>query len=576
MRSAPFRLVPRGLAVAWLAVVACVVVACSAAPPPPPASPQTPAPVAPVAEAKPGPITVSLVGTNDVHGRIESLPILAGYLANLRALRGDDGVLLVDGGDMFQGTLESNLAEGVPMVLGYNALHYDAVTLGNHEFDYGPAGSLSTPRSSSDDPRGALKARAKEASYPFLSANIVDGTTKKPLDWPNFHPTALVQKHGISIGLIGIATEDTPTTTIAMNFFGLRVLPPAPVVKARAEELRKQGAKLVVVVAHAGGHCLSYGDDDKTCDQNQEIMRLAEALPEGTVDAIVAGHTHEGMANKVHGTPIIESFSYGKDFGRIDFTFDGVSHDLKKTEIFQPTPLKPGVDYLGQPVKIDQALAAKLQPFTDASRARKESLLGIDLATTISRDHGHESPLGNLFADMLLHSAPAVQVGAKVAMMNGGGLRAELPAGPLRYGSLFEAMPFENRIAIVALTGADLKRIVLDNLKSSHGIASWAGVRVLATCQGDELDVKLEKPKGGLYGDHETILMVTSDFIASGGDGVVVPINSVTMYDLLLRDTFETQLRALKGHAPLSAGALYDPGHRRVMYPGERPVTCKR
>ena len=518
---------------------------------------------------------MTLIGTNDVHGRIESLPILAGYLANLRAARGNDGVLLVDGGDMFQGTLESNLAEGLPVVLGYNALHYDAVTLGNHEFDYGPAGSLSTPHAASDDPRGALKARAREASFPFLSANIVDATTGKPIDAPNFRPTALVTKHGVSIGLIGIATEDTPTTTIAMNFFGLRVLPPAPVVEARARELRKQGAKLVIVVAHAGGRCLSFGDDDKSCDRNQEIMKLAEALPEGTVDAIVAGHTHDGMANKVHGTPIIESYSYGKDFGRIDFTFDGVSHDLKKTVISPPTPLKTGVEYLGQPVTVDQALAAKLQPFTDASRARKEALLGVDFATTISRDHGHESPLGNLFADLLLHSAPAALVHAQVAMMNGGGLRAELPAGPLRYGSLFEAMPFENRIAIVALTGADLKRIVGDNLRSNHGIASWAGVRVVATCQGDTLDVQLQKPKGGLYGDKEAIAMVTSDFIAAGGDAVIIPPGSVTIHELLLRDAFETQLRALKGHRPLGAGDLYDPGHRRVLYPGERPVTCK-
>ncbi len=566
MRSALSRLVPWGLAFAGLAALAC-----SSAPPPPATLPQTPPPAAPVAEAKPGPITVTLVGTNDVHGRIDSLPILAGYLANLRAVRGDDGVLVLDAGDMFQGTLESNLAEGVPMILGYDALHYDAVTLGNHEFDYGPVGPSSTPRSATDDPRGALKARAKEATFPFLTANIVDGRTEQPLDWPNFHPTALIQKRGISVGLIGISTEDTPKTTIAVNFAGLRVLPPAPVVKARALELRKQGAKLVVVIAHAGGKCLTFGDDDKSCDENQEIMKLAEALPEGTVDAIVAGHTHDGMANTVHGTPIIESYSYGKDFGRIDFTFDGVSHDLKKTEMQPPTPLKAGVTYLGRPVEIDKPLAAKLQHFTDDSRALKESLLGIELGTTITRDHGHESPLGNLFADLLLRSRPSAQVG----MMNGGGLRAELPAGPLHYGSLFEAMPFDNRVAVIRLTGADLRRIVLENLESSHGIASWAGVRVLASCEGDKLTVKLEKPKGGLYGDREVLSLVTSDFIAFGGDGVFIPPSSATIEDELLRDAFEAQLRALKGRPPLSAGDLYDPGKRRVMYPGERPVSCK-
>ena len=563
-----------------LALLASVcLVACSSAPPPVPPTgpvPQEAAPAAPVA----GSVVITLIGTNDVHGRIDSLPILGGYLANLRAVRGDDGVVLVDGGDIFQGTLESNLAEGVPMIIGYDALHYDAVTLGNHEFDYGPVGPSSTPRGKGDDPRGALKARAKEATFPFLTANIVDDATNRPLDYPNFHPTALLtKKGGIKVGLIGISTVDTPKTTIAVNFAGLKVLPPAGVVETRAAELRKEGANLVVVIAHAGGKCLTYGDDDKSCEQKQEIMALAEAIPEGTVDAIVAGHTHDGMANRVHGTPIIESFSYGKDFGRIDFTFDGASHALKKTDIFPPTPLKTDVAYLGKPVVPDEALAAKLKPFTDDSRALKESLLGVDLATPITRDHGHESPLGNLFADMLLRSRPTAQVG----MMNGGGLRADLPAGPLHYGSLFEAMPFDNRLAVVHLTGADLRRIVVDNLESMHGIASWAGIRVLAECVGDKLTVKMQKTTGrggvagggGFISDGEKLTLVTSDFIALGGDSVVVPPNSVTFEDELLRDAFETQLRALAGHPPLSSGALYDPGHRRVVYPGERPVSCK-
>jgi 2',3'-cyclic-nucleotide 2'-phosphodiesterase (5'-nucleotidase family) len=563
-----------------LALLASVcLAACSSAPPPAAPAPRS-SPAAVTAAPVAGPVVISLVGTNDVHGRIDSLPVLGGYLANLRAVRGDDGVVVVDAGDMFQGTLESNLAEGVPMVLGYDALRYDAVTLGNHEFDYGPVGPSSTPRGKGDDPRGALKARAKEATFPFLTANIVDGVTDRPLDYPNFHPTVLLtKKDGVKVGLIGISTEDTPKTTIAVNFAGLKVLPPAPVVEARARELRAQGANLVVVLAHAGGKCLTYGDDDRSCDENQEIMRLANALPEGTVDAIVAGHTHDGMANRVHGTPIIESFSYGKDFGRIDFTFDGASHALKKTDILPPTPLKTGVAYLGKPVIPDEALAAKLKHFTDDSRALKESLLGVELTTPITREHGHESPLGNLFADMLLRSRPNAQVG----MMNGGGLRSDLPAGPLHYGALFEAMPFDNRLAVVHLTGADLRRIVVDNLESSHSIASWAGIRVLAECTGNTLTVKLQKTTGkggvgaggGFISDADRVTLVTSDFIALGGDNVVVPPNSVTFEDELLRDAFETQLRAMAGH-PLSSGALYDPGHRRVIYPGERPVSCKR
>src|SRR5690606_1951738 len=115
---------------------------------------------------------------------------LGAAVARLRALRAADGggVVLLDAGDMFQGTLESNLGEGDVIVSAFEAIGYDAVTIGNHEFDFGPAGEATTPASASDDPRGALKARARQAHFPFLSANVVseDG---RPLDWANVQPS---------------------------------------------------------------------------------------------------------------------------------------------------------------------------------------------------------------------------------------------------------------------------------------------------------------------------------------------------------------------------------------------------
>ena len=93
--------------------------------------------------------------------------------------------MLVDAGDMFQGTLESNMTEGAAVVRAYNALGYDAVAVGNHEFDFGPVGPAPSPRAPGDDPRGALKARAAEAHFPFLAANLVDDATGAPPAWPN-------------------------------------------------------------------------------------------------------------------------------------------------------------------------------------------------------------------------------------------------------------------------------------------------------------------------------------------------------------------------------------------------------
>jgi hypothetical protein len=171
--------------------------------------------------------TISVVATTDLHGRIESLPWLSGHLANLRARRQADGgaVLLVDAGDMFQGTLESNLGEGQAVVRAYNALGYGAAAIGNHEFDYGPVGPPHVPAVPADDPRGALKARAAEASFPFLSANVVEQGRREALRWRNVLPWVVVERGGARIGVVGGTSMGTPRATHPRNFAGPRFFP---------------------------------------------------------------------------------------------------------------------------------------------------------------------------------------------------------------------------------------------------------------------------------------------------------------------------------------------------------------
>src|SRR5262245_11647433 len=124
---------------------------------------------------KAGARTLTIIGTNDLHGAIDRLPLLAGFVANARAARAAEGgavraahggaALLLGGGDMFQGTLESNLAEGADIVRAYNEIGYAAVAVGNHEFDFGPSGPAAVAKTAEDDPRGALKARVAEAKF---------------------------------------------------------------------------------------------------------------------------------------------------------------------------------------------------------------------------------------------------------------------------------------------------------------------------------------------------------------------------------------------------------------------------
>src|SRR5262245_1243472 len=178
---------------------------------------------------RPGTTTVlSIVGTNDLHGGIlqrgdrGGLALLGGYVANVRAARARDGgaVLLIDAGDMFQGTLESNLNEGASVIAAYNTLGYVAAAVGNHDFDFGPAGLPATPQKADDDPRGALKARATQASFPFLAANLIDIDTARPVDWPNVRPSTVVTAAGLRVGIIGVMTARALSGTIAANVGG--------------------------------------------------------------------------------------------------------------------------------------------------------------------------------------------------------------------------------------------------------------------------------------------------------------------------------------------------------------------
>ena len=543
------------------------------------------APVRPDAGAPAAPhVTVSLVGSNDLHGHVEALPRLGGYLANLRRARARDGggVLLVDAGDMFQGTLESNLGEGAAVVRAYNLLGYDAAALGNHEYDYGPVGPAAAPRTTADDPRGALKARAAEARFPLLDANLAEAASGAPPAWPNIRPTTIVQVAGVKIGVIGMTTMATPRTTMAANFAGLTVKPLAATAIAAAQELRRSGATVVIVAAHAGGSCSRFEppDDLTSCDQGEEIFALARALSNDAgrpVDAIVAGHTHAGIAHRVAGIPIIESYANGRAFGRIDLVIDRARGTVVDARIFHPqmipAPDKPFTgSYEGTALAPDARVEAALAPAQAAARAMRDDKLSVDVARPITRAYRTESPLGNLFADLMRAARHA-----DVALTNGGALREDLPAGALTYGQLHEAMPFDNGFATIPVTGAELARAVAANLGRDNGILSVSGVRARATCQRGAIDVALTRADGRPIGPRDRLTLVTSDFLATGGDGLFsdeVRARAVLDDGPPIRDAMADELRARKLPLRPDEPGLYDPARPRLDYPGRRPMRC--
>ncbi|MEI9940750.1 MAG: bifunctional UDP-sugar hydrolase/5'-nucleotidase [Pseudomonadota bacterium] len=534
-----------------------------------------------IAVPAPAPFVLSFLGINDLHGRLRALPAFAGYANNLRRARAKDGgaVALVDAGDMFQGTLESNLTDGASVIAAYRVLGMTVATLGNHEFDFGPLPG-------SDDPQGAIRARISEASFPILSANLVVRGSHASPAWDKLRRSVLLNVGGVRVGFVGLLTQETPNIVMSAWFAGLNVDPLAPALAEEARSLRSQGAELVIGIAHAGADCKDFSEpaDLGSCKPDAEIFDVARAVPAGSIDAIFAGHTHAGVAQIVNGIPIVEAYARGRAFSRIDMRLDGATHRVLETRIFAPHELCPKLteggpctltDYEGEPTSEDLDVTQAIEPALAQAEHFREAPIGCMVSEAMVCEHGIESALGNLFADLLRESV----AGADVAILNGGSLRADLPAGQLSYGQLFEAMPFDNLVAHIRMTGAELKTVILTHLQNdAHGLISVSGLRVNPRCRKSGAELTLTRDNGKVISDRETLLVATSDYLATGGDGLFLPLSlSPQRIELDTDGTFRDALvRALKRHPQLSPRdkAIFDPAHPRLALSSPRPLLC--
>ena len=526
-----------------------------------------------------GQVTLSIVGTTDLHGRVfpsdgrGGVALLGGYLLNLRAARALDGgaVLLLDAGDTFQGGIESNLSEGALVVDAYNALGYDALAIGNHEFDYGALDTASGD--APHDMRGALKAAAARAHFPFLAANLIDEATGHPVAWPNVQPSTLVETAGLLVGIVGVMTYDGLTKTLAANVQGLATAPLAPSVETEARHLRRRGADVVVVLAHAGGWCARFDDpaDLSSCDDEGESFRLARALPPGLVDAIVAGHSHAAVAHEVAGIPIVQAYSRGAAFARLDLTVTRAT-GVVSARVFAPQVLCAGIgpdgacaaggaappQYEAAPVEPDASVMTAMRPELERVSRWRRASLGIVLETPLARNRdGVESPLGNLFADALLAAVPGADVAIGLGARRGG-LRADLPAGALTRGPLYDVFPFDNRVVALALTGAQLRLVLVAQVaRGRRGIPSVSGMRVRVTCGDDQPDVEIVRSSGATIAPGDPLIVATTDFFAARFSAPVTPPETALASAPLVRDAVAGWLLARGGR--LRAADLANP-----------------
>jgi len=497
-----------------------------------------------------GPVHVVIVHTTDVHGWFNGhaetppgggegvvwggLPTLAAYIDVLRA-ENDGRLLVVDSGDMFQGTLESNLFEGAAVVRGYNRIGYAAAAVGNHEFDFGPLGEDVVARKPGDDPLGALKRNTQLAMFPFLSANMVEKSTGQTPDWAK--PYTIVTRGGAKIGIIGLSTPDTPNVTMSANVTTLSFTDPVAATIDAAKALREQGVDAVIVIAHMGGRCAKTDDphDLSSCQDHHEAMELLRDLPPGTIDAYFAGHTHSRMRHYVNGVPAMQSGALSREFATLDLWIDTDANKVTKSEmrphtmicsfVYEGTQecdprdaagkkLVPRV-FNGVTITGSQRLATSLAPYLRQVAAKREQRLDIKVAALFTRTPSAESPLGDLIAD-------ALRVGTEsdIAFMNSGGIRSDLAAGDLIYADMFAVSPFDNFPAVARMTGAQIRDFLLATTTGTRGLMQVSGMRYTVDfAKGNDRITSMTLPNGEPLQLDKVYEVTMPDFVAAGGDG---------------------------------------------------------
>ncbi len=531
----------------------------------------------------------TVLHTNDHHGRFWNNEHdeygLAAQKTMMDQIRYDvqahgGQVLILSGGDINTGVPESDLQDAEPDFRGMNLIGYDAMAIGNHEFD---------------NPLTVLRQQQKWAKFPLLSANIYQKSTGKRL----FQPYALFNRMGLKIAVIGLTTDDTAKIGNPEFFTDMEFRKPADEAKSVVEALRKKEKPDVIIAATHMGHY----DNGQHGSNAPGDVEMARALPAGYLNMIVGGHSQDPVcmakpnvkqADYVPGTPcqpdqqngtwIVQAHEWGKYIGRADFTFLNGKLTLEHYELV-PINLRHKVknaDGSSSWINYTQEIAKNpgmmklLTPF----QKKGEAQLGVKIGSVNGYLEGDRSKVRFKQTNLarVLLAAQMARTDADFAVMSGGGVRDSIEAGPITYKDVLKVQPFGNTVAYADMKGSEVKKYlgVVANIKvDSGGYAQFANVSLVA----DGTGVSAVKINGKPLEDEKTYRMATLSFNATGGDGYPA-INKLPGYVNTGFVDAEVLKQYIQSHSPLDASAFEPKGEivyqEKSQQGEEKPAPHKK
>ncbi|MGI2937064.1 bifunctional UDP-sugar hydrolase/5'-nucleotidase UshA [Vibrio diabolicus] len=471
---------------------------------------------------------LTVLHTNDHHGRFwqnrygeYGMAARKTLIDDLREeIQAEGGsVLLLSGGDINTGVPESDLQDAEPDFKGMSKIGYDAMALGNHEFD---------------NPLDVLFKQQEWASFPMLSANIYDKNTGKRL----FQPYAMFNKQGIKIAVIGLTTEDTAKLGNPEFIEQIDFRDPKEEAKNLIAELKEtEYPDLIFAVTHMG----HYENGNRGINAPGDVA-LARYLNEGDLDMIVGGHLQEPVCmegpnvikksfkpgdecqpDQQNGAYIVQAHEWGKYVGRADYEFRNGELSMVSYDLI-PVNLKKKIKVDGQSQRVliqeeieqDETMLEFLRPYQEKGQGK----LNVKIAESNGKLEGDRSVVRYQQTNLgrLIATAHMERAKADFAVMNSGGVRDSIAAGDITYKDVLTVQPFGNMVSYVDMTGKevlDYLNVVATKPVDSGAYAQFAGI-AMSINNGEVTDVFIGNKQLRLDGNYR---FTVPSYNAAGGDG---------------------------------------------------------
>lgn len=468
---------------------------------------------------------LTILHTNDTHGRFwhndkgeYGMAAQKTLVERLRAEAKAAGseVLVLSGGDVNTGVPESDLQDAEPDFMAMNSIRYDAMAVGNHEFD---------------NPLTILEKQRQWAQFPMISANIYDKASGKRY----FDPYKVFKlESGLKVAVLGLTTEDTAQLVDPNNVQTLEFRDPTTEAANLGKQIRdNKEANLVLAITHMGHYENGQHGSNAPGD-----VEMARALPAGTLDAIIGGHSQNPVCmepgtpdkyadfkpgddcqpDQQNGTWIMQAHEWGKYVGRAQFDYQNGKLTLTQYDLIPVNLKNADGDFIQEEIVKDPELYNTLLTYQEKGQQE----LGVVIGATDGVLDGERANVRNKQTNLgrLITTATAEKLSTNFGIVNSGGVRASIAAGDISYRDVLTVHPFGNTVNKATMSGNELLTYlgqVATKTANTGGYAQFGGIKMTVDCQAKSVDIATIGGKA--FDPAATYSFSIPSFSAAGGDG---------------------------------------------------------